>query len=55
METTASDVLKKLEDANKENSEKMNKAFQQLNDAFCESIGIDRLVKWIVKELDKVQ
>lgn len=52
METTASDVLKKIENAKAENNEKMRKALSDLNDAFCEAIGINRLMEYIVKKLD---
>ena len=52
MEITAREVLKNIADANAENNEKTRKALSDLNDAFCEAIGIDRLVKWMVKKLD---
>lgn len=36
-----------------EKQEELANAIHELIDAFCEAIGIKRLVEWMVKKLDK--
>ena len=51
--TTASNILAQNEEANRENSERMNQALRDLGKAYFEAMGLNRLICWMVKKANK--
>lgn len=50
---TASKILAQNEEANRENSERMNQALRELGRAYFDAMGINRLICWMVKKANK--
>ena len=50
-ETTASEVLIKLEESNEENRRKMNEAIHIFREAVYEAIGINRIAEWLNRKI----